>query len=220
MSKTRTVLMMNEAGRIWTEEEETPAPKPGQLLIEVHASMVSPGSELGGVKRRRENPGSEARQRPFGYTNAGVVIGKEGDCDEFEIGDRVSGMGGGYALHATSACVPHNLCARIPDDVSDEEAASNHLAATALHAVQRGRIRIGENVVVAGLGIVGQFACQIAKAAGAYVIGLDRLPLRIGIAENAGNTSCDKRLGNRSNSHRTGIYQRLRHGLWDYRFWW
>ena len=186
MSKTRKVLMMNEAGRIWTEEQETPAPKLGQLLIEVHASMVSPGSELGGVKRRRENPGSETRQRPFGYTNAGVVIGKEGDCDEFEIGDRVSGMGGGYALHATHACVPHNLCAKIPDNVSAEEAASNHLAATALHAVQRGRIRIGEHVVVAGLGIVGQFACQIAKAAGAYVIGLDRLPLRIGIAQNAG----------------------------------
>ena len=49
--------------------------KPGQLLIEVRASMVSPGTELGGVKRRRENPGSETRQRPFGYTNAGVVIG-------------------------------------------------------------------------------------------------------------------------------------------------
>ena len=59
MSKTRKVVMMNEAGRIWTEEQETPAPKPGQLLIEVHASMVSPGTELGGVKRRRENPGSE-----------------------------------------------------------------------------------------------------------------------------------------------------------------
>ena len=186
MSKTRTVLMMNEAGRIWTQEEETPAPQPGQLLIEVHASMVSPGTELGGVKRRREKPGSQARQRPFGYTNAGVVIGVAGDCDEFKIGDRVSGMGGGYALHATYACVPHNLCAKIPDNVSDAAAASNHLAATALHAVQRGRIRIGENVVIAGLGVVGQFASQIARAAGAYVLGLDRLPLRIGIAEKAG----------------------------------
>ena len=152
--------MMNEAGRIWTEEQETPAPKQGQLLVEVHASMVSPGSELGGVKRRREDPGSEARKRPFGYTNAGIVVGKEGDCDEFEIGDRVAGMGGGYALHATYACVPHNLCARIPNNVSDEEAASIHLVATALHAVQRGRIRIGENVVVAGLGIVGQFRAR------------------------------------------------------------
>ncbi len=186
MSQTRKVVMMNEAGRIWTEEQETPAPKPGQLLIEVRASMVSPGTELGGVKRRRENPGATERQRPFGYTNAGVVVGKAGACGPFKLGDRVSGMGGGYALHATYACVPHNLCAKIPDNVSDEAAASNHLAATALHAVQRGRIRIGENVVVAGLGIVGQFACQIAKAAGAYVMGLDRLPLRVAIAERAG----------------------------------
>ena len=140
--------------------------------------MVSPRwewTELGGVKRRRENPGSETRQRSFGYTNAGVVVGKEGDCDEFEIGDRVAGMGGGYALHATYACVPHNLCAKVPNDVADEEAASIHLAATrkvALHAVQRGRIRIGENVVVAGLGIVGQFACQIAKTAGADTLSV------------------------------------------------
>ena len=54
----------------------------------------------------------------------------------FEIGDRVTGMGGGYALHATHACVPHNLCAKIPDNVRDEDAAANHLVATALHAVQ------------------------------------------------------------------------------------
>ena len=184
--RIRKVVMRNEAGRIWTEEQETPALKPGQLLIEVHASMVSPGTELGGMKRRRENPGSEAHKRPFGYTNAGRVIETSGDCDEFKVGDRVAGMGGGYALHATYACVPHNLCAKIPDNVKDEHAASIHLAATALHAVQRGRIRIGENVVVAGLGIVGQFACQIAKAAGAYVLGMDRLPLRLEIAQNAG----------------------------------
>lgn len=186
MSQTRKVVMRNDVGRIWTEEQETPAPKQGQLLIEVHASMVSPGTELGGIKRRREKPGSGTSQRAFGYTNAGIVIGKEGDCDEFEIGDRVAGMGGGYALHATYACVPHNLCAKIPDNVQYEEAASIHLAATALHAVQRGRIRIGENVVIAGLGILGQLASQIAKTAGAYVVGLDRLPLRLGIAENAG----------------------------------
>ncbi len=47
MSKTRKVVMRNDAGRISTEEQETPAPKPGQLLIEVHASMVSPGDGTG-----------------------------------------------------------------------------------------------------------------------------------------------------------------------------
>lgn len=186
MNRPRKVVMRSDAGRITTEEQETPALNRGQLLIEVHASMVSPGTELGGVKRRRENPGDGTQKRPFGYTNAGVVIGKEGDCDEFEIGDRVAGMGGGYALHATYACVPHNLCAKVPENVKYEEAASVHLTATALHAVQRGRVRIGENVVIAGLGMLGQLASQIAKTAGAYVIGLDKLPLRLEIAKNSG----------------------------------
>lgn len=177
---------MDTSGKVSTEEQRMPELKPGQLRIEVRASMISPGSELGGLRQRRTNPDPNPTKRPFGYSNAGVVIDKRGDCGNFEIGDRVSGMGGGYALHTTHACVPHNLCAKIPGNVSDEDAASNHLAATALHAVQRGRIAIGENVLVAGLGLVGQFACQIAQIAGAYAIGLDHLPLRVEIAQKAG----------------------------------
>ena len=146
MNQTRKVVMMDSNGKIWTGEQEIPELRDGQLLVEVHASMVSPGSGLGGVKSRRANPSPNPTHRPFGYTNAGVVIDKKGDCDEFEVGDRVAGMGGGYALHASHACIPHNLCAKIPDNVSPEEAASNHLAATALHAVQRGRIVLGEHV--------------------------------------------------------------------------
>ena len=178
--------MMNEAGRIWTDEQETPAPKPGQLLIEVHASMVSPGTELGGVKRRRENPGSEARQRPFGYTNAGVVIGKEGDCDEFEIGDRVAGMGGGYALHATYACVPHNLCAKVPDDVSAEAAASyssrrnrTPRRAARTHPYRRERCR-------RGLGHRWAICVSDRQSRRCLCDRFGSVILRIGIAENAG----------------------------------
>ena len=186
MNQTRKVVVMDSNGKIWTEEQSIPELKSGQLLVEVGASMVSPGSGLGGVKDRRANPTPNPTKRPFGYSNAGVVIGKKGNCGEFSISDRVSGMGGGYALHATHACIPHNLCAKIPGNVSDAEAASNHLAATALHAVQRGRIAIGENVVVTGLGLVGQLSCQIAQIAGAYVMGLDRFPQRVKIAQEAG----------------------------------
>ena len=186
MSQTRKVVVMDSNGKIWTEEQSIPELKSGQLLVEVGTSMVSPGSGLGGVKDRRANPTPNPTARSFGYSNAGVVVGKRGNCGDFSIGDRVSGMGGGYALHATHACIPHNLCAKIPENVSDAEAASNHLAATALHAVQRGRIAIGENVVVAGLGLVGQLSCQIAQIAGAYVMGLDRFPRRVQIAQEAG----------------------------------
>lgn len=183
---TRKVVMLDGDGRIWTAEQDMPEPRDGQLVVEVAASMVSPGTELGGIRRRREAPRGNTTGRPFGYTNAGVVIATTGDCGKFAVGDRVSGMGGGYALHATHACIPHNLCAKIPDGVPFECAASNHLAATALHAVQRGKFVIGENIAVAGLGLVGQLACQIAKIAGAYVMGLDRFPLRVEIARGVG----------------------------------
>ncbi|MDE0020409.1 MAG: zinc-binding alcohol dehydrogenase [Candidatus Poribacteria bacterium] len=183
---SRRVVFMDDNGRIWTEEAPLPPLGFGELLIEVRASLVSPGTELGGVKgrraRRKENPG----KRAFGYSNAGVLAAKGEGCDQFEIGDRLAGMGGGYALHATHANIPQNLCAKMLDSVSYEEGAACHLAATALHAVQRGRIGIAENVAVAGLGMVGQLVCQTARIAGAHVLGLDVNALRLETALRAG----------------------------------
>ena len=53
---TRKVAAIDGQGRIAVIEEPVADPKPGQVQIEVTASMVSPGTELGGVKRRREKP--------------------------------------------------------------------------------------------------------------------------------------------------------------------
>ena len=102
------------------------------------------------------------------------------------LGQRLACMGGGYAQHAGHACVPVNLAVPIPEGVSDEEAAFNHLGATALNAVQRGRIRLGENVVVYGLGVVGQLSAQIARAAGARVMAVDKFESRRKTAEACG----------------------------------
>lgn len=182
----RKFATINGKGIISVKEGPIPEPSNGELLIEAYASVISPGTELGGVKSRRKNPNPSGSARPFGYQNAGVVIKKGEDCDEFEIGDRVAGMGGGYALHSDYACVPKNLCVPIPDEVTYKEAAFNHLAATALHAIRRGEIQISENVVVVGLGIVGQLCCQFARISGAHVMGVDRLPKRLEIASEAG----------------------------------
>ena len=48
MNQTRKVVVMDSNGKIWTEEQSIPELKSGQLLVEVGASMVSPGSGLGG----------------------------------------------------------------------------------------------------------------------------------------------------------------------------
>ena len=182
----RTVATIDGRGVISVEEEPVPSPGKGEVLVEVYASLISPGTELGGVKRRRENPDPSGPKRAFGYSNAGVVLEAGEGVEEFAPGEGVACMGGGYALHATHGRVPKNLCVPMPEGMSHEEASFNHLAATGLHAVRRAELQLGENVAIVGLGLVGQLAGQLARLSGAHVMGLDRFPLRLEIARETG----------------------------------
>mgnify|MGYP000041232206 FL=1 len=183
---TRKVAAIDGSGRIVLLEEPVPTPGPGEVLIEVRASVISPGTELGGVPARRREPNPTAPPRPFGYSNAGVVLATGPGCEGIAPGTAVACMGGGYALHATHAVVPRNLAVPMPPGLSFEAAATNHLAATALHAVRRGEVRLGETWIVAGLGIVGQFCCQLLGVAGVRVLGVDPFPRRCAIAREGG----------------------------------
>ena len=185
MSDPRRVLAADGAGQISVIEEPMPQPGAGQVLVEVSASMISPGTELGGVSRRRENP-SDAPPKPFGYSNAGTVVALGEGVTRLHVGQRVACMGGGYAQHATHGCVPQNMAAPIPDNVSDADAASIHLVATSLNAVRRLDPEIAEYVAVVGLGLVGNFATQWARVAGCHVAALDRLPMRLEKAGQCG----------------------------------
>jgi threonine dehydrogenase-like Zn-dependent dehydrogenase len=174
----RRVVTLDGAGRISVEEEPLPELAPGQVLVEVRACCVSPGTELGGVAARRREPNHAGPKRAFGYSNAGIVSAVGPGCEDIALGTPVACLGGGYALHATHAAVPRNLATPIPEGVSFEAAATNHLAATGMHAVRRGEFTLGEYVAVMGLGIVGHFTSQLAALAGAHVLGVDRIELR------------------------------------------
>ncbi|MCS7253391.1 MAG: zinc-binding alcohol dehydrogenase [Armatimonadota bacterium] len=182
----RKFAAMTGDGRVVIDEGDIPSVGCGEVLVEVHASLISPGTEMGTLLARRRSPKPCGEIQPFGYSNAGVVIAKGAMCDEFEIGMRVACMGSGYALHATHALVPKNLCVPIPDGVSYEEASFVHLAATALQAIRRAELQIGEYVAVVGLGIIGQVACQLAKLSGAFVIAFDKLNMRLNLAKELG----------------------------------
>jgi threonine dehydrogenase-like Zn-dependent dehydrogenase len=182
----RRVVTLDGAGQFGVREERIPELKPGSVLVAVKSSLVSPGTELGGVPEKRRNPKPGAEARPFGYGNAGIVLKVGKDCPGLEPGQRVACMGAGYAYHATHAVIPRNLAVPVPEGLSFDEAAFAHLAATALWAVRRADIEFGQHVAVMGLGIVGQIAVQIARWSGAHVMGVDRLPLRLEIAGRCG----------------------------------
>lgn len=184
--RKRKVGAIDGEGRGIVIEDELEGPRPGQVLVEVMASLISPGTELGGVPAQRQKPDEGREPRAFGYANSGLVAAVGDGVTQFEKGDRVTCMGAGYAQHATLALVPQNLCARVPDSVSYEAASFAHLAATGLHAVRRAEPLFGENAMIMGLGLVGQLAGQFARLCGSHVLGVDRYPLRLKRANQAG----------------------------------
>lgn len=185
-AKSRTVLTIDGRGRFAVIEGPIPELRPGTILVEVRSCLVSPGTELGAVPQMRTKPAQSAPGRPFGYGNAGVVLGVGAGVKDVKRGMRVACMGGGYALHATHVVVPVNLTAPIPEGLSFDEAAFAHLAATGLHAVRRGQVQFGNNALVMGLGIVGQLTAQFARASGAHVMGVDRIRMRREAAQRWG----------------------------------
>ena len=120
--KARKVLTRDGKGQIAVVEGPLAEPAKGQVQIEVKASLISPGTELGGVKRSRENP-SDRPARPFGYANSGVVIGQGEGCEDIPLGTRLACMGGGYAEHASHANIPRNMAVPMPGGLSFDHAA-------------------------------------------------------------------------------------------------
>ena len=187
MPSTRSVGALDGTGRGCVIEQEVPALGRGCLLVKVRASLISPGTELGGAKRARANPDAQpGTPRPFGYQNSGDVLEVGAGVTEFVPGDRVACMGGGYAQHTDYAVVPKNLCAKLPDDVSYEQGAYSHLAITSLNTIRRGEPELGEYLVVVGLGLVGQMAARLGQLAGMYVMGWDMVRFRCEMARQWG----------------------------------
>jgi polar amino acid transport system substrate-binding protein len=122
----------------------------------------------------------------LGYSSAGFVEKVHSAVQDFLPGDRVACAGFGYATHSEKIFVPTNLAARIPDNVSFEEAAFVTLGAIAMQSVRVADIRLGESVAVIGLGLLGQITCMLLAASGCRVIGIDIDPDKVRLAAGSG----------------------------------
>jgi polar amino acid transport system substrate-binding protein len=109
--------------------------------------------------------------KTFGYSSSGIVI--ETKSEFFAPGDYVACGGAGYATHSEIIAVPQNLACRIPEGVNPESASFATIGAIALQGVRQADPRLGENVAVIGLGLLGLITIQLLKANGCFVAGLD-----------------------------------------------
>jgi predicted dehydrogenase/threonine dehydrogenase-like Zn-dependent dehydrogenase len=123
---------------------------------------------------------------PLGYSCAGVVERVGPDVAGILPGQRVACAGAGWANHAELVAVPRNLVARVPDDVSLEDAAYATVGAIAMHGVRQADAALGERIGVIGLGLVGQLAVRILSAAGCTPIGIDLDTEAVELASVAG----------------------------------
>jgi 2-desacetyl-2-hydroxyethyl bacteriochlorophyllide A dehydrogenase len=165
------------------EIEEFPVPKPGkgQVLTKTISTLISAGTELGSQEQKRDG------NIYTGYSNAGEIIAVGEGVSDYQIGDRVLSLGQ-HASHVIASTAPQAL-ARIPENVSFDEAAFGVLGSVSMHGVRKARIELGEFVAITGMGLVGQLALQLASRAGSEaLIAIDPCDARLRIAEKLGAT--------------------------------
>ena len=153
------------------EEEPTPKPGPGEVLVRIHAVGVNPVETY-------IRAGTYARLPELPYTpgndGAGVVEQVGADVTEFKAGDRVYTAGSLTGTYAELALCRKEQVHPLPANVSFAQgAAIGTPYATAYRGLlQRAVAKPGETVLVHGAsGAVGTAAVQLARADGLRVFG-------------------------------------------------
>ena len=160
-------------GLFLSSSNEPPLPGPGELLIRVHASGVTP-SELLWYPTTHTESGMPRRNAIPGHEFSGIVEAA-GDGADFSPGDEVFGMNDWFADGATAElCVtPSSMVIAKPSRLSHAEAATVPIGAlTARQGLfDRAQLQPGERVLIhGGSGAVGVFAVQLAAQRGAEVL--------------------------------------------------
>jgi threonine dehydrogenase-like Zn-dependent dehydrogenase len=196
-------IVFEGPGRVALESFEVPHPGPRQVLVRATRTLVSAGTEL------KAYVGDDVVRRspPYpvypGYSHVGVVERVGADVGEVAVGDRVASQ----KTHASHVLVdldpppavgveadPRPGRRRgadwiqvLPEGVTDEQATFAVLGSVALHGVRKAGLRLDDTCAVAGQGVVGQLAAQLARLNGARpVIALDPAPERLALSRQSG----------------------------------
>jgi predicted dehydrogenase/threonine dehydrogenase-like Zn-dependent dehydrogenase len=218
----KQIIQSFKTGETVLEEVPAPKVKRGHVLIKTTRTLVSVGTErmlvefgrasllqkamqqpervkqvLGKIKTDGLKPTLDAVRNklgqplPLGYCNVGKVVAVGEGVPDFKTGDRVASNG----AHAEFVCVPKNLCAHVPDDITDEEAAFTVIGSIGLQGIRLCDPQLGETIVVVGLGLIGLITAELLVANGCRVIGIDNDERKIAIAQKKGIVTINPKAG-------------------------
>ncbi|MDP1921623.1 MAG: bi-domain-containing oxidoreductase [Myxococcales bacterium] len=209
----KQVVQSIRTGTTTVRELPDPIAPPGGVVVASVCSLVSAGTERYVVELAKKSLLGKARERPdhvkrvlqkmkqeglvttahqvfakldepmpLGYSSAGVVLECGRGVSDLKPGDRVAIA----APHAGVVVAGHNLCAKIPEGVTFDQACYASVGAIALEGVRLAKVSLGERVLVIGLGLIGQIAVCLLKAQGCKVLGTDIDPKKLELAKSLG----------------------------------
>ncbi|WP_242677338.1 alcohol dehydrogenase catalytic domain-containing protein [Streptomonospora litoralis] len=208
----RAVQVPEAGGPLELVERDVPEPGDGEVRVRVqacgvcHSDMFAKEGVMGEATPFPIIPGhevvgtvDEVGPRVFGSWSRGerVGVGWFGGacyrCDRCRRGDfitcengRIPGItfDGGYA---ETVVVPADALARVPDELSAEDAAPLLCAGvTTFHSLRSSPARPGDRVAVVGVGGLGHLGIQFAAKMGCEVVAISRGPDKAGLARELG----------------------------------
>ncbi len=164
-------------------------PRENEVTVRLEYSAISAGTEKANYIGQRNGIGiAEDAEAIFpryvGYSSAGIVTDVGYGVRDIVPGARVAVY---WGLHRKNITLNRKNIVSLPSEVSTKEASMAHISTFPLGAIRKTRLEIGESAMVMGLGILGIFAVQELKAAGAYpVIAVDPVKSRREMAVKLG----------------------------------
>ena len=168
-------------GKVEILDRAQEGPGPGEVLIETLYSAVSPGTELSRLHNTHSAP------KPFpqntGYCSCGRIVELGSGVTHVRVGDVVLAAYG----HLSHMAFDARKIMPVPAGMPPEEAALIRLGQVGLQGIRHADVRLGDSVLVVGLGLIGQFAQMLARLAGGQpVVGVDLSERRLAIARETG----------------------------------
>jgi 2-desacetyl-2-hydroxyethyl bacteriochlorophyllide A dehydrogenase len=169
MASNPTVVFL-EPDQVIIEERRIPEPAEGEALVENLYTLISPGTEL--TLLRGQFPEGSVWQQLARYP---IVPGYSSVARVERVGSGVSGQWLGSTVvcragHCRFSSVPVESLTAIPKGIVAEQACFHTLALIALNGIRRADLRLGESVVIFGMGPVGHLAALFCGLAGACPI--------------------------------------------------